>query len=256
MPKDKYIDKSRDKDYFSMIPHYVTNHSTAYEQSLYLQMKRIAGENRTCWASPTLIGKRMKASANTVRKYRKKLLERGWIRKVGEKRVGKTKQVIGEYEVVDLWKLNMDYYNKLKTARDEPFNQSPQQVSRKTSPAELKTSAGGNKEEQDKNNYIKKSKQATQSVALNPLIEKFEKVNPSYERLFANKTERASLERLVKKFGLEKMSDLLDALPSVVSKKFAPRITTPYQLEKKMGELLIFIRQEKSKKGRKLNFIL
>ncbi len=184
--KDKYIDNSGDKDYFSMIPHYITNHSTAYEQSLYLQMKRIAGEHKTCWASPAFIGERMQASANTVRKYRKKLLQRGWIKKIGEKRVGKTQQTIGEYEIVDLWQLNMDYYAKLKTSRDETFNQRVQQVSLKPSSSELKPSPVGNKEEPYKKNPIKKkgvSKKETTRKQIKFPKESRIKVEKSYKTL-------------------------------------------------------------------------
>lgn len=153
MNKDKYIDKSGDKNYFAMIPHYITNHSTAYEQSLYLQMKRVAGETGVCWASPTFLGKRMKASANTVKKYRQKLIDRGWIKKIGERKIGKTGQTIGEYEIVDLWKLNMNFYDNLKVSTTDTFNERCQEKSLKVSTAESKVSGVGGKEEYNKKIY-------------------------------------------------------------------------------------------------------
>ena len=107
MAQDKYIDESGDKKYFSMIPHYIVNHSTVYEQSLYLVMKRIAGEEGTCWTSPSKLGKMMGGvSANTVRKYREKLIKRGWIKQIGKK--GKTKS-IDEFVITNLWDLNNKY---------------------------------------------------------------------------------------------------------------------------------------------------
>jgi phage replication O-like protein O len=86
---------------------------------------------------------------------------------------------------------------------------------------------------------------------INGLIKLFEKINPSYERLYANKTQRSALDRLVKKYGYEKMTNLLKNLPSITAKPYAPRITTPYELETKMGQLLIFLKQEgiKGKRG-------
>jgi len=91
---------------------------------------------------------------------------------------------------------------------------------------------------------------ATPSVAgkeINDLIEKFRFVNPACDRLFKNKTERDALERLVKKFGIEKIEKIIEALPKINAKPYAPRVTTPYKLEAKFGELLIFIKKEQEK---------
>src|SRR3990167_9038003 len=52
---------------------------------------------------------------------------------------------------------------------------------------------------------------------LNELIEMFKTINPNYEKLYSNTTERAALERLVAKFGVEKIGSTLKALPSIVS---------------------------------------
>ncbi len=79
------------------------------------------------------------------------------------------------------------------------------------------------------------------------LIEKFKEVNPSYERLFRNKTQRACLERMVKKHGKEKMEQILNVLSKTNQMKYAPTITTPLQLEDKLGLLLAFIQKEKIK---------
>jgi hypothetical protein len=42
--KVKINDESGDHKYFSLLPHYILNHSTAVDQALYMQMKRYAGE--------------------------------------------------------------------------------------------------------------------------------------------------------------------------------------------------------------------
>ena len=81
----------------------------------------------------------------------------------------------------------------------------------------------------------------------NKLLGLFKNINPSYERLFANKTQRLTLDRLVKKYGEEKMFNLLTNLPTILAKPYAPRITTPYELEVKMGQLVQFLNQEKLK---------
>ena len=130
-------DNSGDRKYFAMIPYYIVNHSTAYEQSLYVVMKRLASETGTCWASPQTLGKRMGVAPNTVRKYRQKLIDRGWIKFLGHKPVGATGQMTNEYEIVDLWKLNVNHYeDKSKSSPAEsfqPVNQSVQLVNDKPS---------------------------------------------------------------------------------------------------------------------------
>ena len=142
--KEKYIDNSGDRKYFAMIPYYIVNHSTAYEQSLYLVMKRIASEEGTCWASASAIGEIMGVSANTVRKYRDKLINRGWIKCVGKK--GITKPTY-EFEVVDLWQINMDFYNKKESAMGEQSKKKVQIKSEKVHLVSLESATGEDKEE-------------------------------------------------------------------------------------------------------------
>ncbi len=103
----KIIDKSGDRKYFTIIPNYIVNHSTVYEQAIYLYMKRVAGEHGTCWESPNNIAQKLGADPKTIRRYQKRLVERGWIEEVGI--MGKTKPTI-EYKVIDLWELNTKYY--------------------------------------------------------------------------------------------------------------------------------------------------
>jgi hypothetical protein len=91
--------------------------------------------------------------------------------------------------------------------------------------------------------------QAVTGKEFNELVSFFSCVNPNYERLFANKSQRAALDRLVKKHGLEKMRWVVKKLPEISSKPYAPIVTTPCQLENKLGQLVLFLRQEKMKGG-------
>ena len=178
--KEKYTDKSEDKKYFTIIPNYIINHSTVYEQSLYLLMKRIAGENGSCWSSPNELGKRLGISGNTVRKYREKLIKRGWIKKIGKKKIGATNQITNEYEIVDLWDLNSKYYQEKKVSVDERFQEiKPLKVST----GEQKVSTGGRQRFQQvdtKKNPIKKNNKEDNPKGLgkatrygNALVSKF-----------------------------------------------------------------------------------
>ena len=85
----------------------------------------------------------MGVAPNTVRKYRKKLEQRGWIRKIGSRPIGRTNQITHEYEIVDLWKLNIDFYSqKRKGSSGESFQQKDESLQ----PMPEKGAPIGNKE--------------------------------------------------------------------------------------------------------------
>lgn len=88
------------------------------------------------------------------------------------------------------------------------------------------------------------SEETSQGDKINSLIELFRPINPAYTRLFSNKTQRASLERLLKQLGQEKLVRTIEYVISVNGEMYAPIITTPYQLEQKMGELMAFYKKQ------------
>jgi hypothetical protein len=84
----------------------------------------------------------------------------------------------------------------------------------------------------------------TKNSGINPqvngFIDLFKDINPSYSKLFANKTQRGCAERLLKTHGLEKLEKLVKMLPKINQDKYAPVITTPLQLEDKFGQLIAY----------------
>ena len=98
----------------------------------------------------------------------------------------------------------------------------------------------------------KQYKQVNTCGKINLLMELFKEVNPSYERLFANKTQRASLERLVKKYGNEKVEKMITGLKGIFGQPYAPTITTPFLLEQKLADYIGYI---KKRSNEKINFI-
>lgn len=101
------------------------------------------------------------------------------------------------------------------------------------------------------NNMQTKSAEEKQPNQINQLIEKFKPINPSYKRLYPNKSQRSALERMIKEHGFEKLSGLIEVLPEILIKDYAPRITTPITLENKLGDLMLFIGNNKPKEIRK-----
>ena len=106
--KTKIIDESGDRKYFTQIPNMIVNHSTAYEQSLYLIMKRLAGEHGSCFASLNFLAEKMGIHKTTVSKTIKKLLKRGWIKEIEKKKV--RGGIVRQFVIVDLWELNIREY--------------------------------------------------------------------------------------------------------------------------------------------------
>ena len=96
----------------------------------------------------------------------------------------------------------------------------------------------------DKINIKQNKVLQTNGKEINDLISLFKEVNPSYQRLFGNKTQRSALERLVKQHGQEKIEWAIKVLPKTNKTKFAPVITTPYMLESKLGQLIAFMQKE------------
>ncbi len=84
----------------------------------------------------------------------------------------------------------------------------------------------------------------TEKVNINFFLGLFKCINPSYDRLYVQKGQRDAVERLVKKYGEQKVENMIRALPGIISKKYAPQITTPYTLEAKLGDLLMFLKKE------------
>jgi DNA-binding MarR family transcriptional regulator len=101
-------DESGDRKYFTQIPNMIVNHSTAYEQSLYLIMKRLAGEKGTCFASLNALARKMGVSKNTAKETISKLLKRKWIKEIEKKKLrgGQVRQFV----IVDIWPRNIKEY--------------------------------------------------------------------------------------------------------------------------------------------------
>lgn len=108
------IDNSNDKKYFTQVPNFILNHSTAIDQALYLQMKRITGEKNKCKAGEKYFCKQLGIGRKNLQKSLQYLIEHKWIEKIGKEKIETAggKQGINCYIVNDIWKMNIDYYSK------------------------------------------------------------------------------------------------------------------------------------------------
>ena len=83
-------------------------------------------------------------------------------------------------------------------------------------------------------------------VNVKEIIDLFKLVNPNYQTLFPRKTERDAVERMLKRFGREKLEKAIKVMAESYGKKFAPTITTPRELESRMGKLIAYYKREQT----------
>ena len=252
MDKIELQDQSNDKKYFTIIPNYIANHSSANDQALYLQMKRYAGENGKCFASKRFLMKKLGIGKVSLSKSIKYLIDHNWIKKIGVKKV-KTNggmQDVEMYSVNDIWDMNNNFYQG--GAETEPLNnqggaETDCKVGLKNHQGGAETATKKNNIQEEQYNNILQSEIAEdkQPNQINQLIEKFKPINPSFKRLYPNKSQRSALDRMIKEHGFDKLSGLLDVLPEIVTQKYAPTVTTPITLENKLGDLMLFINKNK-----------
>lgn len=110
----KIEDNSGDREFFTIIPNYIINHSTANDQALYMQMKRFAGEKGECFASEVTLRQKLGIGRNALKKSIEYLIDHKWISLKGYKKVKTTggEQKIRVYSINNIWKVNSEYYNK------------------------------------------------------------------------------------------------------------------------------------------------
>jgi len=113
-------DQSGDRKYFTIIPNFILNHSTAIAQALYLQLKRLAGENGIAYSSRAYLMNQLCISKPTLLKELGYLLEKGWIEQVEDVSIPTEGgiQKMKSYKVVDLWDLNNKFYSDNKGVKN------------------------------------------------------------------------------------------------------------------------------------------
>jgi len=105
-------DNSGDKDNFTIIPNYILNHSSANDQALYLQMKRLAGDNGKCFAGVRYFMKQLNVGQTAIKNSIDYLTKHRWIDYIGKTEIN-TKggiQLANTYKINNIWKMNADHF--------------------------------------------------------------------------------------------------------------------------------------------------
>lgn len=90
---------------------------------------------------------------------------------------------------------------------------------------------------------------------INFVIGLFKEINPMYTNFYSMKTERAACKRLIKAVGVDKIHLLMQWYLKELDDRFCPVFTSPTELEKQMGRLIIFYRKKNSSKQNRLLII-
>lgn len=74
-------------------------------------------------------------------------------------------------------------------------------------------------------------------LQINQVIDSFKQVNSTYQKWFANKSQRKSIENLINLHGVELVTKVIAILPQTNKRPYTPSIYTPMQLEQKWDQL-------------------
>lgn len=92
------------------------------------------------------------------------------------------------------------------------------------------------------NNTILCEQSSQEKDEVNEVIKMFEIVNPSYEKMYPNKTQRSAAARLLKKWTLPQIQAVVSILPKLNADQYAKgKSITPLQLEDNLGYIKAFI---------------
>ncbi len=253
MTKVKIQDKSGDKEFFTMIPNFILNHSSANDQALYLQMKKRAGESGKCFTTEQTLMKSLSIGKKAYNKSLNYLLKRNWITFIGTTK-GKTRP-IKTYRIENIWHENSEYYKKI-SAESNVSKKDTSQKEKDTSQKQYKISAESNVEEEPikEEPLIISSNDFVVAEDIIFIIDLFKWVSPNtYREFFKNTTERKAASELSRKFKKEEIEKLIaKALPILNTMMYIPKdckAFKPSELYRNLDKILSKIKELRDKES-------
>jgi len=212
--------------------------------AVYVSLCRHADQDQKCFPSQEKIAEEIGSTDRSVRRHLKKLEEFNIIQ-LEKVRTSRGRWLNNVYYLLDKteWR-----YPKETMSYGKPEDKNDRSIGQKRQSHRTLCPIKDTNTNNTNNNNTNIAKQSF-AGNLNPLIDLFKNVNPSYKQLFKNKTERSALERLLKEHGKEKVEWLLEVLPKTNGEQYAPTITRPLELEKKLGQLIAFLKRSSKNKN-------
>lgn len=251
MVKIKIKDESGDRNYFTIIPNYIANHSSANDQALYFQMKKFAGESGKCFATEQTLMKKLAIGKKSFDKALNYLLAKKWVTFIGFTQ-GKTRP-IKTYTINNIWEINNNCYDKIP-AESTVSSKDTSSKSKDTFQKQHKIHSKSNVEEEPI--IIRTNNTAKQSFALiKTIIKEFILVDPKNKDYYKNTTQRKACEFLVENYSFEDVISVIRLLPKTNGMEYMPTITTPLQLKEKWVQLASGLQRIKNKTVNSSNVI-
>lgn len=251
MEQIKIRDK-RNKEWFIVDNAYLNGYAKifgAVGTAIYISLCRHAdNETQKCFPSQKLIAEELNISDRTVRNYIDRFVEWNLLYVVREKD-SKGRNKNNEYILLD----KSQWKPKPKSEKE-----CPEEIVSCGSPEENNSS---NPEENNdtiqrkqfphNNTHINNTNNNNTNISKSEICEKndinslldifYQKINPTLN--FGNKTERKALQEMIDKFGYEKVKNSIEYAISIQEDRFAPVITTPCELKRKMGQLVVYMQK-------------
>lgn len=209
------------------------------QQALFMWLCSYADEVGVCFPSRSTLAKDIGVTTQTLDKHLKKLCEVGLITKA--ERFYNSRQSSNEYQI--------QLKNPHSIHRGKVFNTAGGKKVSNQRGKKVVHRTQSKKELNPKNSITSPSDVAT--VQVNEVIKSFSAVNPSIEAIISHKAQREATERLIVQYGVEGVLAFIPLIQKANTRKYAPSITTPYELELKLGSLLVWLEKEKNSQYKK-----
>ena len=151
----KFFDNSADRKYFTILPNILWADElqlSAHDLILYATIKKVAGENGTCFMSTRRLAHEAKISTGQVSKSKRKLANAGLIEIITKRRHTKG-WPIDHITVNDIWGHNIEHFQNRSHSEQTPQSVHPVNTSTANcSPGERNCSPGELEEEPFKKN--------------------------------------------------------------------------------------------------------
>jgi K+ transporter len=84
------------------------------------------------------------------------------------------------------------------------------------------------------------------SQEIGEIIQLFTEINPALN--YSNKTQRKAVLDMIKKFGYQEVLRMAKQTISIQGEQYAPRVTTPYTMYQKLGDIAIYFKANNNPK--------
>ena len=231
--KKVYYEK-KETNYYAIIPASVryNKNLNANAKLLYGEITALCNQQGYCWATNKYFAELYSVSETSISLWIKKLIDNNYIESNIEKNFNRKIYLKGVLRKVKggikksskgvLRKVkHNNTYNNINNNTSNILSKSKDLQETKTKICPTKNSEG--------------TRNPTNEI-INIFFYQYSKNN----RLFAMKCQRTAVEDLIKQFDIESVIKFAEFAISCNGKPYAPQITTPLQLQSKMGQLRAF----------------